>query len=263
MRKTKSLTFAIDPDWQSGEGNGEGSGEEGDSNQSELDQDRSRKVELSITVLPIIVIDINDPNSFLLQALVPGQQRYWAFEGVHWSHRLTRYIWVQGSVPPGDESVTPLVLDWNKNDIDPEDDTTWPPANTFLSDLVIWKVISSEISVRSRYNRWPKVFRSGGMVFMTRPNMGPAANTMYSGQVRDLVLMQSYILHGDSGAQLLGGTESHRTGKPTRVWIGENGERKSWTVWLDEVSAYPITTGRGYHFPMLMPLASFKDGCLQ
>ena len=59
--------------------------------------------------------------------------------------------WVQGLAPQDfADPVTPLVLDWDRDLIDPEDDTTWPPANTHLSDLVIWKVITAKISVRER-----------------------------------------------------------------------------------------------------------------
>ena len=71
----------------------------------------------------------------------------------------------------------------------------WPPANALLSDLLVWKVVPSKLSVRDRYQRWPKVFRSVGLLPMDRPFTGPAANARGNGKIKDVIFNQSYILH--------------------------------------------------------------------
>lgn len=124
-----------------------------------------------------------------------------------------------------DTKVTPLVMEWDKEAIEVNNDATWPSANTFLSDLVVWKVVSSEISVRDRYQRWPKVFQSVRMVYMIRLNMSPATSVRFQGKIKDVVFNQAYILYSDKGAQRVGGNDSHRTGAPTKAGVDDIGEK--------------------------------------
>ena len=51
---------------------------------------------------------------------------------------------MSGTVPEDLDESRPLILDWTK------DQAKWPPSNTALSDLVVYKMIAAEVSHRER-----------------------------------------------------------------------------------------------------------------
>ena len=59
------------------------------------------------------------------------------------------WIWVSGTVPEDLNESCPLVLDWSMADLKSKDQAKWPPSNTALSDLVVYKIIAAEVSHRS------------------------------------------------------------------------------------------------------------------
>lgn len=71
-------------------------------------------------------------------------------------------MWVNGAVPEVLEMSCPIVLDWSMNDLTYKDQTKWPPSNAALSDLVAFKIIAGEVSLRDRSRKWPAVFQSSG-----------------------------------------------------------------------------------------------------
>ena len=58
---------------------------------------------------------------------------------------------MQGSIPPSlTVEYSPMVLDWNAAAINVDDTATWPPMNALLSDLTIYKILKSNLSLRER-----------------------------------------------------------------------------------------------------------------
>lgn len=188
--------------------------------------------------------------------LKEGYARYWVRETRdEWHHRHPSWVWLQGSVNPSSEQDTPVVLDWDFNAIDSKDHTTWPPAETWLSDLVVYKILKAKVPQRARASRWPKVFQTAGDIVSNRVNIGPAANEVVNGVVRDIVFKQAYILHGDLGARGLHQSATPQlTGLPSRSFVGFDGKKHVFTTSKSE-SAYDLTTETNMYLPPLMPRA--------
>ena len=79
-----------------------------------------------------------------------------------------------------------MIYDWNIASINLHDTSTWLPLNALLSDLVIYKVLKSGISLRDRDNFWPKIFQTGRHIIMDRLNMGTAADVVAKGPLKDM-----------------------------------------------------------------------------
>ena len=56
---------------------------------------------------------------------------------------------MSGTVPEDLNESRPLVLDWSMADLKSKDQAKWPPSNTALSDLVVYKITAAEVSHRS------------------------------------------------------------------------------------------------------------------
>ena len=70
---------------------------------------------------------------------------------------------MQGDIPVNlGEVDTFMIVDWDWAIVNPIDKFTWPPTEALLSDLVVFKMVSSKIPLRDRCSRWPKVFQSVG-----------------------------------------------------------------------------------------------------
>ena len=80
---------------------------------------------------------------------------FWSREVQEWLHRQPMWIWVSGAVPEDLNESRPVVLDWSTEDLKSKDQAKWPPSNTALSDLVVYKIISAGVSHRDRHRRWP------------------------------------------------------------------------------------------------------------
>ena len=60
------------------------------------------------------------------------------------------WIWVSGTVPEDLDESRPLILDRSLADLKSNDQAEWPPSNTALSDLLVYKMIAAEMSHRER-----------------------------------------------------------------------------------------------------------------
>ncbi len=75
-----------------------------------------------------------------------------------------------------------MIVDRDATKIVLPDDRIWPPMNSQLSDLIIFKIVSSKISQRDRSKFHPMVFQTSGEIVMDRLNVGPAANKLAHGR---------------------------------------------------------------------------------
>ena len=95
----------------------------------------------------------------------------------------------------------PLVITWS-TPISRDNESTWPPKYSVLSDRVTYLVINT-IPTRSRYKWYEADFDSNGDFIKTRINKGPAVNIKAaSGLILDIVYKGYYILYGDAGAHV-------------------------------------------------------------
>ena len=134
-----------------------------------------------------------------------GRTRYWCQESRDPAFQKRVFVEMQGTIPPSlTVEDSPMALDWDSAAITVDDTATWPPMNELLSDLTVYKILKSNLSLRDRNRCWPKGFQTGGHIIMDRPNMGPAANVEAKGISKDVVYRSSYTLHGDLGAERSG-----------------------------------------------------------
>ena len=146
------------------------------------------------------------------------------------------------------------MIDWAKEDLKARDESKWPPANAALSDLVIYKIITAEVSVRNRTRRWPSVFQSSGLIITTRLNIGSDVNLRaIDGKIYDAIFKKSYILHGDLGAFRKGGPTLQKTGDRSGV-EKIKGREYFWTFSPRE-SSYDLTTEADRYLHDVVPLA--------
>lgn len=161
---------------------------------------------------------------------------------------------MSGAVPDGLNNGRPLVLDWFNDHLKSKDEARLPPANVLLSDLLVWKVVTFNISSRDQSRRWPSVFQSSGHIFADRPNMGPAANQAdHDGILRDFIYRKSYILYVDLGAHRKGEDAPQRT-KEKAVFETVKGKTYYFTM-NTTTSCYQLTTGTNRFIPSFIQAA--------
>ncbi len=108
---------------------------------------------------------------------------YWSEEIEELSHRRRVHLWVQGPVPNRlDLKCIPMIVDWDATKIDLADERVWPLMNSQLSDLVVFKIVSSKTSQRDRGKFYPMGLQTSGDIIIDRPNVGPAANKLAHGR---------------------------------------------------------------------------------
>lgn len=76
---------------------------------------------------------------------------------------------------PGDGDGVPTKGAWKICDWYPSGDITdsnRPPANVFLTDRILYAVVTSRLSKRRRHSYWPDDFTAHGNIQQTRPNRG-------------------------------------------------------------------------------------------
>ena len=135
----------------------------------------------------------------------------------------------------------PIVLTWSTSMV-PKDRTTWPPAGSVLSDLVVYLIIEADVPTRKRNECWSQDFDMNGNILKRRLNRGPAANWQVgrddNAPIYDVVYRGYYLLHGDLGASGTNFKDSHLVGDE------DPSPDKKWAYDTVVTSFYPLTTGR-------------------
>ena len=80
-----------------------------------------------------------------------------------------------------------------------KDESTWPEANTQLTDFDIARVVQASIKTATRSNRWPATFDTNGDVRVSRQSLGPPAVMESDGKNYLLLYKQRYLLCGENG----------------------------------------------------------------
>ena len=81
-----------------------------------------------------------------------------------------------------------------------DDENTWPPSNTVLGNDILFRVLATKVSTRSRSGRRPEDFDENGDILKKRPNRGHIADARHDGVLLDIVFKGYYVLIGDVGA---------------------------------------------------------------
>jgi len=78
-----------------------------------------------------------------------------------WKHRNAPKVYdkaAKRAIPVLPKGAKPILLEWD--DIDKDDENSWPPANCVLADHIVRDIIDSGIVTRTRKPRWSEDFNT-------------------------------------------------------------------------------------------------------